>query len=77
MTHNQTLGEIAYNEDVRRRPTYDHGKPRLKWAHLADWMKRSWEDKPTPRDWTAPYTDTSTVTEYGLTQKLSNAVRVF
>ena len=31
----------------------------------------------TPGEWTAPYTDVSTVTEYGLTQKLSNAVRVF
>jgi len=28
MTHNQTPGEIAYNEDVRRRPTYDKGAPR-------------------------------------------------
>jgi hypothetical protein len=77
MTHNQTPGEIAYNEDVRRRPTYDKGAPRPAWAALETHAKQSWERNPTPRDWTVPYTDVSTVTEYGLTQKLSNAVRVF
>lgn len=77
MMHNQTPGELAYNEDVRRRPYYDGGTPRRSWAQLDDHAKQSWERDPTPREWTAPYTDVSTVTEYGLTQKLSNAVRVF
>jgi hypothetical protein len=77
MTHNQTPGEIAYNEDVRRRPTYDKGAPRPTWAQLDYHAKVSWARNPTPREWTVPYTDVSTVTEYGLPQKLSNAVRVF
>jgi len=77
MPHNQTPGEIAYIEDVRRRPTYDTGAPRAAWATLDAVVRQSWERDPTPRDWTAPYTDVSTVTEYGLTQKLSNAARVF
>ena len=77
MTHNPTPGEFAYNEDVRRRPTYDKGAPRPTWAQLDYHAKVSWERDPTPREWTVPYTDVSTVTEYGLTQKLSNAVRVF
>ena len=70
-------GESAYREDVRRRPTYDKGAPRPTWAQLDYHAKVSWERDPTPREWTVPYTDVSTVTEYGLTQKLSNAVRVF
>ena len=77
MTHNPTPGEFAYNEDVRRRPTYDKGERRPAWAALETYAKQSWERNPTPREWTVPYTDVSTVTEYGLTQKLSNAVRVF
>ncbi|CAB5187322.1 hypothetical protein UFOVP165_31 [uncultured Caudovirales phage] len=77
MTRNPTPGELAYNEDARRRPTYDTGEPRAAWATLDVAVQWSWERNPTPRDWTAPYTDVSTVTEYGLTQKLSNAVRVF
>jgi len=77
MTRNMTPGELAYNEDVRRQPTYHTGERRPAWAALETYAKQSWERDPTPRDWTVPYTDVSTVTEYGLTQKLSNAVRVF
>jgi len=77
MTHNPTPGELAYNEDLRRQPTYHTGKPRPAWTALETYAKQSWERDPTPRDWTAPFTDVSTVTEYGLTQKLSNAVRIF
>ena len=47
-----TPGEAAYREDVRRRPTYDKGVPRLTWAQLDAWGKQSWERNPTPRDWT-------------------------
>ena len=46
-----TPGEIAYNEDVRRRPTYHTGEPRLTWAQLDAWVKQSWERNPTPREW--------------------------
>jgi len=77
MTHNPTPGEFAYSEDVRRCPNYHTGERRPTWAQLDYHAKVSWERNPTPRDWTAPFTDVSTVTEYGLTQKLSNAVRVF
>jgi hypothetical protein len=77
MTHNQTPGELAYIEDVRRRPTYDKGAPRPTWTALDAVTQWSWEREPTPRGWDVAYTDVSTVTEYGLTQKLSNAVRVF
>ena len=51
MTHNPTPGEFAYNEDVRRRPTYDKGAPRRSWAQLDDHAKASWERNPTPREW--------------------------
>jgi hypothetical protein len=54
MTHNQTPGEIAYNEDVRRRPAYDKGAPRPAWATLETYAKQSWERQPTPREWNAP-----------------------
>jgi hypothetical protein len=47
-----TPGEAAYNEDVRRRPTYDKGAPRPTWAQLDAWVKQSWERDPTPREWT-------------------------
>lgn len=77
MTHNPTPGELAYNEDLRHQPTYHTGERRPAWAALETYAKQSWERDPTPREWTVPFTDVSTVTEYGLTQKLSNAVRIF
>jgi hypothetical protein len=46
-----TPGEAAYIEDVRRRPTYHTGEPRLTWAQLDAWVKQSWERNPTPRDY--------------------------
>jgi len=51
MTHNPTPGELAYNEDVRRRPTYHTGERRPSWAQLATYAKWSWERNPTPRDY--------------------------
>jgi hypothetical protein len=54
MTRNPTPGEIAYTEDVRRRPTYHTGEPRPAWAQINDWAKTSWERNPTPRDWPTP-----------------------
>jgi hypothetical protein len=49
-----TPGEAAYIEDVRRRPNYHTGEPRLTWAQLDAWVKQSWERNPTPREWNAP-----------------------
>lgn len=46
-----TPGEIAYLEDVKRRPFYHTGKPRRAWRELDDWARSSWEHNPTPRDW--------------------------
>jgi hypothetical protein len=46
-----TPGEAAYIEDVRRRPNYHTGEPRLTWAQLDAWVKQSWERNPTPREW--------------------------
>lgn len=51
MTHNQPPGELAYNEDVRRRPTYHTGERRPAWAQLDTRAKWSWERDPTPREW--------------------------
>jgi|GEM_PF-3895120 len=41
----------AYEEDCRRKPTYDNGDPRVSWADLPQWAKWSWERSPSPRDW--------------------------
>ena len=41
----------AYEEDVRRRPTYDSGKPRKQWDQLPEHVQWSWRRTPTPRDW--------------------------
>ena len=73
----KTAGQIAYEEDCHRRPNYHTGERRREWASLDQWAKTSWERNPTPREWAPSFTDVSTVTEYGLTQKLSNAIRVF
>jgi len=72
-----TPGEFAYTEDVRRRPKYHTGQLRPSWKELDFHVKISWEKNPKPRDWPVSFTDISTITEYGLTQKLSNVIRVF
>lgn len=46
-----TPGRIAYEEDVRRRPTYDNGNSRAAWNALPDYAKWSWEKNATPREW--------------------------
>ena len=72
----KTPGQIAYDEDCARKPTYHTGEPRPSWESLDKVTQWSWDRNPTPREW-APFVDVSTVSEYGLTQKLSNAIRVF
>lgn len=32
-------GQIAYEEDVRRRPTYDTGEARAGWDKLEEWTR--------------------------------------
>ena len=49
-------GQIAYEEDVRRKPHYHPREdgtvvPRLPWAQLGAMEKWSWEKNPTPRSW--------------------------
>ncbi len=47
----KTPGQIAYEEDVRRKPLYNNGAPRRHWLDLRAEFRQSWEDDPTPRDW--------------------------
>lgn len=50
----------AYEEDVRRKPAYDTGHPRIGWHQLGDVERLSWIRNPTPRDWTPPTEPPST-----------------
>ena len=52
----KTLGQIAYEEDVLRKPTYPPRvdgtvRPRRTWDELDELTKRSWELNPVPREW--------------------------
>ena len=49
-----TPGQKAYEEDVRRCPTYHDGKPRKTWARLCPLARDSWEKNPTPRTFKKP-----------------------
>ena len=42
----KTLGQIAYEADVARRPVYHDGLARPTWDHLAAWAKSTWEHVP-------------------------------
>ena len=48
-----TPGQLAYEEDCRRRPRYTHGARALRpfWHELPAHCRRSWEENPTPRDY--------------------------
>ena len=48
---NRTPGQIAYEEDCRRRPRYDHGPVRRTWRQLDLTERGTWERNPTPRDY--------------------------
>jgi hypothetical protein len=37
---------LAYEADVKRRPTYHDGTPRRSWDQLCDIAKRSWQRAP-------------------------------
>lgn len=45
----KTPGQIAYEEDVRRKPTYQDGGKRPSWNQLDDAKKATWEKNPTAR----------------------------
>lgn len=47
----KTPGQIAYEEDCKRRPTYDDATPRKTWDQLDKVSRWSWERNPTPRNW--------------------------
>jgi hypothetical protein len=52
----KTPGQIAYEEDVRRKPGYHPRvdgtvRPRRTWDELDRVVQQSWELNPTPRDW--------------------------
>jgi len=53
----KTPGQLAYEEDVRRRPTYDTGTPRATWDMLPAPFHDTWHKNPTPRDWLVPVAD--------------------
>ena len=44
-------GKEAYEEDVRRKPTYHTGEPRKAWDKLDKAIQDNWNRYPTPRDW--------------------------
>jgi hypothetical protein len=46
-----TPGQRAYEEDVRRQPTYHDGTPRPPFSALGDAVRNNWERHPTPREW--------------------------
>lgn len=45
---NKTPGQLAYEEDVRRKPEYPDGCPRPSWDDIPDYAKKTWEKNPTP-----------------------------
>ena len=49
----KTPGQLAYEEDLRRCPSYPDGTPRPGWDDLTsrygEIVRKSWEKDPTPR----------------------------
>lgn len=39
----KTLGQLDYEADVKRRPTYDDGSPRRPWHELPALFRWTWE----------------------------------
>jgi hypothetical protein len=48
MSEHKTKGQLAYEEDVRRRPYYFGKEPRKPWEQLSQIAKDSWERNPNP-----------------------------
>ena len=49
----KTIGQLAYEEDCRRQPTYYDGTPRRPWSRLGDVERLSWERCPAVPEWLA------------------------
>ncbi len=47
----KTPGQLAYEEDVRRKPLHHDGTHRPRWDQLDEVCKWSWDRKPIPREW--------------------------
>lgn len=47
--HDKSPGQLAYEEDVRRRPRYPDGKPRDTWDQIDPIARWSWNRNPTQR----------------------------
>lgn len=47
----KSRGQLAYEEDVRRRPLYDDQTKRPHWSRLRAIARYSWQRKPVPRTW--------------------------
>lgn len=45
----KTPGQIAYEEDLYKRPTYADGSPRKSWKNMDEISRSSWERNPKPR----------------------------
>lgn len=45
----KSAGQLAYERDVARKPTYHDGTPRPAWESLDDVKRLSWERNPTDR----------------------------
>ena len=45
-------GQLAYEEDVRRCPTYHDSSPRRPWHEIDAVAQWSWERDPRPREFT-------------------------
>ena len=45
----KSKGEIAYEQDVCRKPTYHDGSKRKTFSELSQCMRYSWEKNPAPR----------------------------
>lgn len=48
MSDTKTPGQLAYEEDCGRRPTYHDGGIRHTWAELSGPIRAGWERNPTP-----------------------------
>ncbi len=45
----KTPGQLAYEQDVIRKPFYHDGTRRRPWEALSEVAQYSWEKNPTPR----------------------------
>lgn len=45
----KSAGQLAYEDELTRKPTYGDGSQRKPWDKLSDIARWSWERNPTPR----------------------------